>query len=237
MELDTVPISRLLRLTKGKARVSFRESASLKTKSKTASSLAHARHLACFNRSRYPMCAIHFGTGQIGIERASRSIGSELDVYAQHDLRDLAPIGAILPHRAHAHMGDGVLLIVFGHCRPLGAISLIFVSIRGGIEPPHWMKRGLDVWRAEARVAVESTSVPTIVGGGMRFDVEQRMTPMRPDRDRPPAHPDDSRRNFKEWQARMLGPARAPPGPPFVRNAGKFPNCDVICGSHPNQSA
>jgi len=63
---------------------------------------------------------------------------------------------------------------------PLGAISPTFASIRGGFEQPHWMKRGLGDWRAEASVVVESTSVSTIARSSMKLHSEQRMTPMHP---------------------------------------------------------
>jgi hypothetical protein len=36
---------------------------------------------------------------------------------------------------------------------------------------------------------IESTSVPTIANGRIKFDLAQRMTSMQPDHDRQPAHP------------------------------------------------
>jgi hypothetical protein len=86
----------------------------------------------------------------MGIERASRSIGLRVGVDAQHDLRDLASIGAILIGVKHPYVVIACSSSYLVRAGPFGAISPTFASIRGGIEQPHRMKRGVGVWRAEA---------------------------------------------------------------------------------------
>ena len=136
----------------------------------------------------------------MGIESAPRSVRLRVWIDPQHNTRDLAPVGAILIGVKRAYVCDRVLLIVFGEGRSTRRYSPTFASIRGGIEQPHWMKRGVGVWRAEAPVVVESTSVPTIGSGRIKVDLEQRMKSMRPYRDRQPAQPtcviDDLPREF-----------------------------------------
>jgi hypothetical protein len=63
----------------------------------------------------------------------------------------------------------------------------------------------------------------------MEADLEQRVTPMRPDRDRQPvmlrASSITSRENFDEWRTKMPSTsrdARLSAGFPFSRNAGSF---------------
>jgi hypothetical protein len=54
------------------------------------------------------------GTGKMTVEGSPRSIRFVLGVDMQHDLRDLAAVGTFRIGIEHAHVGDGVLLIVRG---------------------------------------------------------------------------------------------------------------------------
>ena len=52
------------------------------------------------------------GTREVAFERYPRAVGLVVWVDAQHDPRDIAPVGALLISIKHAHVRDRVLLVI-----------------------------------------------------------------------------------------------------------------------------
>ena len=74
-----------------------------------------------------------FGVGEMAVEGLPRSIRFAVWVDMQNDPRDLAPVGTFRIRIEHAHVGDGMVIVVRGEFGNEGR-EIATSGLRGGME-------------------------------------------------------------------------------------------------------